>query len=93
MRARVIENLGTVDVPMRVHRTTQQSVYRRILQAGKEGIGFHELGKRFSGMDRDKLHKLVDNLVSSGEVDVEFVKTGEPGRPPRILRAKEHVKK
>jgi len=87
----VIESLGTVDVPMRVHRTTQQSVYRRIYQTGSEGIGFNELGKKFQGMDREPLNKLVDNLVSYGQVKWFHLKTGKPGRPPRVLVVKEFM--
>lgn len=87
----VIENLGTVDVPVRVHRTTQQGVYRRIHQVGSEGIGFNKLGKKFQGMDREPLNKLVNNLVSDGDVKWFHLKTGKPGRPPRVLVAKEFI--
>lgn len=88
----VIDKIGEEEQPIRVQKLAESRVYRRIAEYGKNGVGYNELHqKHFKGWKRDTLGEIIDNLRSQDRIVIDFIKTGEKGRPPRVLKAKEYV--
>jgi hypothetical protein len=87
----IIENLGEMEEPLRTQKTAERRTYRYIRQAGENGIGMNDLGKKFPGVPRAKVTQFVDNLRSQGKIQIKHIEPKGPGRPPRILIASEYI--
>jgi len=87
----VIEGLGEMEEPLRTQKTAEQRCYRYIRQAGKDGIGMDNLGKKFPGVPRAKVVQFIENLRGQGRIKIRHLERKGPGRPPRIFVASEFV--
>ena len=87
----VIEGLGELEEPLRTQKTAEQRAYRYIRQAGKDGIGMDNLGKKFPGVPRAKVVQFIENLRGQGRIEIRVLERKGPGRPPRIFVASEFV--
>ena len=84
---RVIESLGMEDEIVRTSTSMLRKIYRRIEEAGPDGLALDELGKRFSGLKRRQLGEYLETLVVQNKIYYENITTGKPGRPKQILKA------
>ena len=87
----IIEGLGEQEEPLRTQKTAERRTYRYIRQAGKDGIGMDNLGKKFPGVPRVKIVQFIENLRGQGKIHIRYLERKGPGRPPRIFVASEFV--